>query len=263
VKLTVCESPAELSVDSAAWKSLASSARELKGDVFLLNEMPFGSWIAKGESSDRDILSASQRAHQTGLKALSDLGARVVLGTYPTLEGGRSLNQGFVWEPGGRVRPVHTKQYFPNEPGYFEARWFERGDTHFRVEEVGGLRVGFLICTEVMFNEWARHYRREGAHLIVVPRATPPGSLARWKVAIAMAAIVSGCYVASSNRAGRDGLGQEFGGGGWIFDPFGKLMAETSPERPMVSATLDPSLPAAAQREYPCYVEELPSPVVR
>jgi N-carbamoylputrescine amidase len=259
LKLTVCEAPAELSVDSAVWKSFATSARQLQSDVFLLNEMPFGSWIAKGATPDREVLTASQRAHQTGLKGLSDLGARVVIGTSPTLEGSRSVNQGFVWEREGRVRPVHTKQFFPDEPGYFEARWFERGDTHFRVAEIGGLRVGFLICTEVMFNEWARHYRREEAHLIVVPRATPPGSLARWKVAVGMAAIVSGCYVASSNRSGRDGMGQEFGGGGWIFDPFGKLIAETSLEKPLSSATLDLSLPAAAQREYPCYVEELPN----
>ena len=46
----------------------------------------------------------------------------------------------------------------------------------------GRLRVGFLICAELMFNEHAREYRRRGAHsrcvvaskligeVIVVPR---------------------------------------------------------------------------------------------
>ena len=75
-----------------------------------------------------------------------------------------------------------------------------------------------------------------------------------------MAAIVSGCYAISSNRAGIDQKGQEFGGGGWIFDPFGDLIAETSPERPVVSADLDLALVERAQQEYPCCVSELPSP---
>jgi N-carbamoylputrescine amidase len=258
MRLAVCEAPAELAADSKAWTVFAEAARKVTSDVLLLNEMPFGSWIAGRTVLDPEVLVSSHRAHLAGLKRLPDLGAPVVIATFPTFEHGTSVNQGFIWEQEGRVRPVHSKQFFPDEPGYWEAHWFSRGDTHFRVAEVRGLRVGFLICTEVMFNEWARHYRREAAHLIVVPRATPPQSLQRWKIAVAMAAIVSGCYVATSNRVGRDGMGQEFGGGGWIFDPTGKLIAETTPERPVVSAMLNLSTVTAAQKEYPCYVEELP-----
>ena len=152
---------------------------------------------------------------------------------------------------------MHTKQFFPNEPGYYESRWFERGRTDFRVVPAGDLRVGFLICTEVMFNEWARHYGRAGAHLIAVPRATPKASTDRWRTALRMAAIVSGCYVASSNRRGTDSRGQEFGAHGWIIDPFGDVLAETSDERPVVSAELDLTLVRRAQTEYPCYVDDL------
>lgn len=75
-----------------------------------------------------------------------------------------------------------------------------------------------------------------------------------------MAAIVSGCYVVSSNRAGTDRKGQEFGGCGWIFDPSGDLIAGTTTDHPVVSAEIDSGRVEAAQREYPCYVGELSAP---
>ncbi len=93
-----------------------------------------------------------------------------------------------------------------------------------------------------------------------MPRATPRTSLERWKTVIASAAIVSGCYVASSNRNGTHASGFAFGGRGWLFDPTGTLMAETTPESPVVCGRVDPARAERAQREYPCYVEDLPAP---
>jgi N-carbamoylputrescine amidase len=260
MRVAVCEAAPEMVPGGKDWRQLTTRAREERADLFLLNEMPFGPWISCAEKADEETLLASHRAHEAGMQHLADLGARSVLATRPVYDQGRSVNQAFVWRAGSRIEPVHTKQFFPDEEGYYEARWFARGDTHFRLADVEGVKVGFLICTEAMFNEWARRYGRQGAHVIAVPRAVGRASLRRWKTALAMAAIVSGCYVISSNRAGIDQKGQEFGGGGWIFDPFGDLIAETSPDRPVVSANLDLALVERAQQEYPCCVDELPSP---
>jgi N-carbamoylputrescine amidase len=260
MRVSVCEAAPEMVPGGSDWEQLAASAREEGADVFLLNEMPFGPWISCGVEMSEEALLASHRAHEEGMAHLANLGARAVLSTRPVYDQGRSVNQAFVWRAGTGVEPVHTKQFFPNEEGYYEARWFVRGDTHFRLADVEGLKTGFLICTEVMFNERARWYGRQGAQVIAVPRAVGRASLRRWKTALSMAAIVSGCYVISSNRAGIDRGGQEFGGCGWIFDPFGDLIAETSPDRPVVSADLDLALVERAQQEYPCCVEELPAP---
>jgi N-carbamoylputrescine amidase len=73
-----------------------------------------------------------------------------------------------------------------------------------------------------------------------------------------MAAIVSGCYVASSNRVGVDDRRQEFGGAGWIVDPFGAVLATTSGDEPVVAVEIDLALVERAKREYPCYVKDLP-----
>ena len=70
-----------------------------------------------------------------------------------------------------------------------------------------------------------------------------------------MAAVVSGSYVLTSNRAGTDAQGQGFGGTGWIIDPNGDVVAETSPAAPAVFHEIDTSFVHRAQKEYPCYVE--------
>jgi N-carbamoylputrescine amidase len=72
-----------------------------------------------------------------------------------------------------------------------------------------------------------------------------------------MASLVSGSYVVSSNRFGCSRSGTRFGGGGFAYAPGGRLLATTSQAEPLQTFELDPSLPAIAQREYPCYVAEL------
>ncbi len=256
VKVGVCEAPPELHPGSSGWQSLCESVARVAPHLFLLNELPFGPWLSSQEAFDAPAWTASCKAHADGARALRELGAAVVATSRACKIAGRRCNEALVWTRQDGPRGVHTKQYFPDEPGYFEARWFAAGERHFRVVQAGALRVGFLICTEVMFNEHARRYGREGAHAILVPRAVGSGSLGRWLVAMRMAAIVSGGYVLSSNRAGTDPRGQTFGGAGWIIDPRGDVVAQTSADNPLAFCDLDLELVARAQAEYPCYVRE-------
>lgn len=257
MRLAVVDSTAELLPGDRSWRDLVRRTRDARPDLLLLNELPFGRWPAAEAEPSEAQRAESRRLHDEGIGRLGELGVPVVLGTRPALEEGKNVNQGFVWTRDAGFHPIHTKQFFPNEPGYWETRWFERGATHFTVAEAGRVRVGFLICTEIWFVEWARHYGRQGADLIVCPRATPPGSVDRWRVAMQMAAIVSGCYVATSNRVGRDARGETFAGYGWIVDPSGAVVAETSAAEPLVCAELDLALVRRAKGEYPCYVEGL------
>jgi N-carbamoylputrescine amidase len=256
VKIGVCESPPEMEPGSATWQRFAESVCKAELDVFLINEMPFGGWISSGEELDPETWRRSCETHDKGVERLDELGAQDVLGSRPKELDGRRINEAFVWSREKGYEGVHTKQYFPDEEGYYEARWFQAGERHFHVADAGDVRVGFLICTEVMFNEHARHYGRHGAHVIAVPRAVGRASLPRWLVAMKMAAVVSGCYVITSNRNGVDSKGQEFGGCGWIVDPAGDLVAQTSWASPIVTYDIDLDFVTRAQSEYPCYVEE-------
>jgi N-carbamoylputrescine amidase len=250
----VCELPSELSIASAAWQQLLEVTSREAPHLFLLNEMPFGSWIASGERFDEARWNESCAAHEEGLSRLCELGASHVAVTRPR-PGALRANEALLWSEERGFQSVHTKQYFPDEAGFYEARWFEADERHFRLADAGPLRCGFLICTELMFNEWARHYGRAGAHVILVPRASG-ASHDRWMVAMRMAAIVSGAYVMSSNRSGTDASGTVFGGRGWIIDPRGDVVAMTLPDEPVVFHEIDTELVAQMQREYPCYVRE-------
>ncbi len=255
-KIGVCESHPELAPGSAEWKDLSRTVTREAPDLFLLNEMPFGRWIAAGAIFNKGTWKQACAIHEEALSKLGELGAGVVLGSRPREDEGKRVNEAFVWTKADGATGIHTKQYFPDEEGYYEARWFEGGERHFRVAPAGKIRGGFLICTELMFNERAREYRRGGAQVLWVPRATAKLSVPRWTVALRMAAIVSGCYVLSSNRAGTDSRGQLFGGAGMIVTPEGDVAAQTSEATPTAFYEIDTQAVARAQRDYPCYVKE-------
>lgn len=253
-RIGVCEMHPELRPDTPAWRRLIADLEAGHPDVLLLNELPFGPWIAARERFDRARWDACVAAHAEGVAALHELRVPVVLGSRATEQDGRRCNEAFVWTSPSGARGVHTKQHIPDSPGYRETTWFEPGAPHFRVVEAGPIRVGFLVCTEVMFSEHARHYGREGADLIAVPRAMPPVAAHFFDVALQMAGVVSGCYVASSNRGGVDSAGEEFEGRGCVVDPLGQTVVETRPSSPVAFCDIDPSVVAWKKTIYPCDV---------
>ncbi|WP_408605997.1 hypothetical protein [Ciceribacter selenitireducens] len=81
--------------------------------------------------------------------------------------------------------------------------------------------------------------------------------MTHWQTAGAMAAIVSGAYVVSSNRVGAvDGAPPDFGGGGFAFDPAARAIATTTHEATMVVIEVDTLQAEAAKHAYPVYVSE-------
>jgi N-carbamoylputrescine amidase len=255
-KVGVCESHPELAPGSSRWADLCRTVSRERPDLLLLNEMPFGRWIAAGASFAEGAWKKACAVHEEGVSRFAELGAGVVAATRPRELEGRRVNEAVLWTEKNGATGVHTKQYFPDEEGYYEARWFQAGERHFRVATAVPVRVGFLICTELMFNEHARAYGRTGAQVILVPRATARATVPRWMVAMRMAAIVSGCYVLSSNRGGVDSRGQLFGGAGWVVNPEGEVVAQTSEATPIVLHEIDTECVARAHRDYPCYVKE-------
>jgi N-carbamoylputrescine amidase len=254
LKLSVCQLPDGLSLDHAAWADLLCRIEIDRPDIAVLNEMPFGAWIASRDTFDPKLAKTAVDVHERAIPALERLPA-AALSSRPVPGPGKLSNEAFLISD-SVYRPIHHKHFFPEEPGFFEDTWFAPQRPGFDVVEHRGLRIGVLLCTELMFNEWARHYRRQSAHVIVVPRAS--GASRKWDTAAAMAAIVSGCYVLSSNRAPQTNeTGSNFGGRGFAYSPTGELLGETTPSTPFVTIDIDLARVAEAQRGYPCYVREL------
>ena len=246
------EWPEGLLPTSTAWDALRRQVVAAQADILITNEMPFGDWLPSAERLDRAAASKWIEQHDAGLAALSALGVPAVISSRPAWSGDRLVNEAFVLE-GGKVRALHRKQFFPNEAGWYEANWFMADDSGFVLHDVAGLKTGVLLCTELMFNEYARHYGRAGADLIVVPRATGHDDH-QWLTAGAMAAIVSGSYVISSNRVGRSAASPGFGGHGFACGPDGQILAKTSAEHPLMVIEVDAKMARRQKAEYPCYV---------
>jgi len=255
--MTICalvEWPEGLEPIGDRWDALRRQVEAARPDILVTNEMPFGPWLANADRFDAAAARRSVVLHESGLEALSTLGVPAVISSRPVWAGDLLANEAFVLE-GGLIRPLHRKQFFPEEAGWFEATWFKGDAAGFNVHDIVGVKVGILLCTELMFNEHARRYGRARAELIAVPRTTAQAHR-NWETAGAMAAIVSGSYVVSSNRTGSSGDGATFGGRGFAFAPDGALIAETSAETHLVVIDLDREVSRRQKGEYPCYVPE-------
>lgn len=127
-----------------------------------------------------------------------------------------------------------------------EESWFELQRPGFDVVKIAGIKVGVLICTELMFVDKARH----------LGKATGVDHR-MWRTAASMAEIASGTCVVSSNRVGTPpGSNLVFGGGGFTVDPDGFEIAVTFAQQPAITLDFDTTLTAAANSRYPVYVKE-------
>ena len=105
------------------------------------------------------------------------------------------------------------------------------------------VRMG-VHSLELLVGE-AERTRALSHNIIAVPRAT--GSHERWVVASRMAAIASGAFVISSNRA----EDQWFGGCSLVVGPDGDVLASTSRQAPFATVDIDLAESTRAKKTYP------------
>lgn len=255
MRVTVCELPAEMGDLSDAWDRLVAHTHRHKPDLVLLPEMPFFTWLAADKQVDPDRWQKSIEAHDRWTRRFTDLGVPMVLGSRPTLNRGKRLNEAFVWEDGA-CRGAHQKYYLPDEDGFWEATWYSRGKKEFAAADTAAGSVGFLICTEVWFTQHAREYGAQEAVIVATPRATEWASRDKWLAGGRAAAVMSGAFALSSNRSGADSTGLRWGGLGWVIDPDGEVMAKTSEGSPFATVEIDPLDAVKAKETYPRYVTD-------
>lgn len=248
------EWPDGLEPASEQWRVIEAKVRSESPEVLVTNEMPFGAWVPVTAKYDATVAAAWVDLHERGLDALNNLGVSAIISSRPVFAARKLANEAFALEA-GEYRRLHCKQFFPAEAGWQEACWFEPSLAGFGVHYVGGIRIGVLLCTELMFNEKARELGRAGADLIAVPRANGCQTTAMWRTAGAMASIVSGAFVVSSNRRGRaDPSRPCFGGHGFAFAPDGSGLGTTSEQVSLCLVDISEAIAAKAKTEYPCNV---------
>ena len=251
MRATVCELRTGEGALEEDWAGLVAHVEAEGSDLVVLPELGFAPWFAAQPTFDPAQWESAERAHEQWLARLPELPA-AVLGTRPVTRPAGRRNQAYAAERGGSVRGLHDKSYLPDEAGFHEASWYGRGDGGHAVTQVGGVRVGVLVCTELWFLEHARSLGRAGAHLVATPRVTPVETLDKWLAGGRACAVVAGAWSLSSNSAE-----PAHGGLGWAVDPEGEVVATTSRTQPFVTVEVDLAAVDAAKQRYPRYVPEL------
>lgn len=215
-------------------------------DLLVLPELALLPWLCAQPEVDPAAWEAA--AAEQHLEHLGDLAARVVIGT--AARPGARFNDAFCWTAETGLQVVHTKTYLPDEPGFWEASWYQRGPVSFTPFDTPVGRIGVSICTEMWFTQHAY----PGVDVVVVPRATPGESTQKWLAGGATHAVCSGAFCISSNRSeAADGV--TMGGAGWIADPEGNHLAITTAAEPAMIRDIDPAAARAAKGTYPRYVD--------
>jgi N-carbamoylputrescine amidase len=253
MRLTVCELPDDAERRAAAWAELVRHLRASPTDLLVLPEMPFVAWkLFTSRVVDPALWRRAVAEHDAMVSRLGELAAEVIAGSRPVEHAGRRLNEGFAWTRLTGVQRGRSKVYLPDAADGWEATWFERGTLDAVPLTCNGVRVGFQICTEMLFTELSWKIGRAGAQIIAAPRAT--GGHRRWRLAASLMGIVSGCFVASANRRSYDS--DAFVGQSWIVSPEGDILAETTADAPIATVTLDLGDAAAAKQTYPRNLSE-------
>lgn len=248
MRVTVCELPHEPEALAHAWAALCEHTVRHASELVLLPEFAMLNPLWQDEVFDASRWASTQSLSDVWLHRLSQLHAAHVVGTRPITIAGRPFNQGFLWSPAG-LTPLRRKFYLPDEPGNWEARWFDRGDPNFPDYRAGACSFALNICTELWALDTYAAYAARGVQLILSPRATAAATTAKWLSIGVVAAVRSGAFSLSSNRVDPSGA---CGGVGWIIDPSGTIVAQTSANAPFATADVD--LPASTRDDYPRYV---------
>lgn len=124
-------------------------------------------------------------------------------------------------------------------------RFTTAGAAPYVVHDLGGLRVGLLICYDGSFPEATRCLMLAGADLVALPTNWPTGAARTAKHVIPARAIENNVYFVAVDRIGVE-RGVRFIGQSKIVSPFGDLLAAQEDDADAtLMADVDPALARA------------------
>ena len=122
--------------------------------------------------------------------------------------------------------------------GELDRAMFSQGPDHFPVVELGGWKVGLLICYDIEFPENARRLALGGAELILVPTANMAPYDFTCQVTVRARAQENQCYLVYANYCGSEG-DIHYCGQSSIVAPDGSLLAMAGHDEGLLTAQLE------------------------
>ena len=122
--------------------------------------------------------------------------------------------------------------------GDMERAVFTPGEVAFVLADIGGIRVGLLICYDVEFPEMVRGLALRGAALVAVPTALMLPYEFVPRMMLPVRAFENQVFVIYANRCGEE-AGMAYVGESCIVAPDGSVLARAGSGEALLCATLD------------------------
>jgi N-carbamoylputrescine amidase len=247
-------------------------------NVMLLQELFNAPYFCKVTDAERfDLAEPIPGPTVARMQALAaELGVVIVVPLFEKRGPGVYHNSAAVVDADGSLLGVYRKMHIPDDPLYYEKYYFIPGEIYqhdeakpegsgFRVFKTKFGTIGVLICWDQWYPEAARITALMGAQILLYPTAIGwhPKEKSEWGAAQSEAwrtaqrahAIANGVFVAAANRVGHepepgtDGI--EFFGHSFVYDPFGRPLAEAGTAPEILLVKIDPSLIEYTRRNWP------------
>ncbi|MDX3228685.1 carbon-nitrogen hydrolase family protein [Streptomyces sp. ME19-01-6] len=176
-----------------------------------------------------------------------------VLYGYPERAGGTGDADGAIFNSARLVGPdgAELANYRKTHLfGDFERAWFTPGDTPVVQAELGGVRLGIMICYDVEFPENVRAHALAGTDLLLVPTAQMHPFQFVAEALVPVRAFESQLYIAYVNRTGPEG-DFDFIGLSCLAGPDGTVKARAGRGEELALGEVDPGLLAASRAANP------------
>jgi predicted amidohydrolase len=166
----------------------------------------------------------------------------------------------------GRLLHIHRKVFLPTAGMFEERRFFTEG-RNIRAFDGPFGRTGLLICRDFLHLNANYLLFADGAELSLTISAAPGRGIAgdrgyassrMWELMGETVARLTTTFVLYCNRVGFED-GAAFAGGSFVFDPFGKLVAQAAQLEPAtLIADLDLALIRKARKAWPFRRDDKP-----
>ncbi|WP_185031090.1 carbon-nitrogen hydrolase family protein [Streptomyces candidus] len=234
-------------LDEAAGRAAAAGAA-----LLVCSEM-FLTGYAIGE----DVRRLAESADGDAADAVADIAARhglaIVYG-YPERDGAggeRVFNSAQLIDSSGTRLANYRKTHLF---GGFEQDHFTPGEQSVVQADLGGLRVGLMICYDVEFPENVRAHALAGTDLLLVPTAQMHPFQFVAESLVPVRAFENQMYVAYVNRTGPEGEGAEafdFVGLSCLASPDGATRLRAGRGEELVVGEVDPELLRSSRETNP------------
>jgi predicted amidohydrolase len=140
-------------------------------------------------------------------------------------------NSSVMVGPEGFVAVYRKTHLFMNEKDIFE-----KGDGNMPVTDIGGVKVGMLICFDYLFPEIWRLQAMKGADVICHPSNLLTQNAHRCIPALSL---MNRIFILNSNRIGHE-RGLRFNGQSFVTNPYGEVLDKASiAKEEIISSVLD------------------------